>query len=57
MVNSQKFVKNMIKFHVICKSKKGVQSSFEMLEKDYQTLWLKLDSLDLTIVKIEKITT
>ena len=47
----------MTKFKVTCKSSEGVSTSLELIEKDYPTLWLKLDSLNLKVLKIETVTT
>ena len=47
---------NLKTFNVCCIGISNSSTSFIVLERDYQTLWLKLDSLGMRKIKINEIT-
>ena len=58
MVNLLIFVTTtMLKFNVSVIAVDGYPTSIIVLGKDYQSVWLKIDSLGLKIIKIVEVTT
>mgnify|MGYP003607045592 CR=1 FL=1 len=58
MDNSTKSVMNMMrKFNVTVVANDKLPTTITILEKDYQSTWLKIDSLGLKIIKIVEVTT
>lgn len=58
MASSMKSVTNMMrKFNVSVIAVDGYPTSIIVLGKDYQSVWLKIDSLGLKIIKIVEVTT
>lgn len=47
----------MRKFNVTVVANDKLQTTITILEKDYQSTWLKIDSLGLKIIKIVEVTT
>lgn len=47
----------MLKFDVSVIALDGFPTTITVLEKDYQSAWLKIDSLGLKIIEIVEVTT